>query len=92
MNAEPWVAWIVDAVLVVAVLEAVALVASNVVTGRGLAWRDLVANLGAGLFLMVGIRVAIADAPWPWLVLCLSGAGVAHGLDLWRRVRRPRSS
>ena len=89
MNASPWAAWIVDAVIAIAVLEALVLVAFNAFTGRGLPWRDLIANLAAGLFLMAGIRLALADAPWPWLALCLGGAGAAHGLDLWRRARRP---
>ena len=88
MNASGWAIWVVDGVLVVAVLEAVALIAFNRLTGRGLDWRDLAANLAAGLFLMAGIRIALAGAAWPWLLGCLSGAGLAHGVDLRRRIAR----
>ena len=89
MNDAPWAAWIVDAALVVAVLEAVALVAYNASTGRGPAWRGLIANLAAGLCLMAGVRVAVAGAPWPWIAACLAGAGIAHVLDLRRRTGAP---
>lgn len=89
MSAAPWSAWIVDAVIGFALLEAAVLIGLRAATGRGLDWRDQIANLAAGLFLMAGIRVAIAAAPWPWLVLCLAGAGAAHGLDLWRRSHAP---
>lgn len=84
----PWVVWIVDAVLAIAMLEAMALIAFNLVTGRGLDWRDLIFNLGAGLCLMAGIRCVVAGAPLPWLMLCLAGAGSAHVVDLVRRARQ----
>ncbi len=77
--------WIADAVIAVALLEAVALLALNARTGRGPAWRHLIPNLMAGLCLMVGIRVAVVGAPWQWLALCLACAGVAHVLDLHAR-------
>jgi len=85
---------LVDAVVVVALLELAALVAWHVATGRGLAVADLVANLSAGLCLLAALRSVLSGSAWPLCALWLAGAGVAHALDLWRRTRaaskRPR--
>jgi hypothetical protein len=45
----------------------------------------LLANLMAGLGLLVALRLAIADASPPWVALALAAGGVAHLLDLRAR-------
>ncbi len=80
--------WLIDAVIGFTLVEGVALALYHRQTGRGVAVGEFAANLAAGLCLMLALRGAVADAGWPWVVLCLLGAGVAHGTDLWRRWRR----
>ncbi len=70
---------LVDAVLVLTLLEGIFLV-----------WRqrlDLVVTLLAGFFLVVALRMAMGGAEWPLLALSLLAAGGAHGADLARRWR-----
>ena len=78
---------LVDAVVVVALLELAALVAWHVATGRGLAVADLAANLSAGLCLLAALRSVLSGSTWPLCALWLAAAGAAHALDLWRRSR-----
>lgn len=80
---------IVDAVIAITVLELAILLAHHRRTGRGLAPSELLPDLGAGLFLMLGIRAVLAGAAWPWLPVCLAGAGLSHLVHLIRRWPRP---
>ncbi len=80
---------IVDAVIVITVIELSVLIVHYRKTGRGLAPRELLPELGAGLFLMLGLRAVLAGVAWPWLPLCLAGAGLAHLVHLIRRWPRP---
>jgi hypothetical protein len=80
---------VVDAVIAITLLEAAGLIAYRWRTGRGLRAAVLLANLGAGLFLMFGLRAVLGGAVWPWLPVCLVGAGLAHLLDI--RLRWTRS-
>ena len=77
-----WLLHGVDAVLVVTLLEAAALLAYHRRTGKGLAPRDFVANLLAGLCLMLALRAALAAAPVAWAAAALVAAGAAHAADL----------
>lgn len=86
--AGPGGAHLADLVLVVLVLEALGLVAFHRRTGRGIAPRDCVGLLGAGLALALALRCAMAGAWIGWVALCLLGALVAHLDDLRRRWRR----
>ncbi|MBG6078596.1 hypothetical protein [Rubrivivax gelatinosus] len=79
---------LVDLVIAVTLLEALVLWIWHARTGRGLAPRDFVANLCAGLALMLAVRAALAGAAWTWVAAGLAAAGVAHLLDLRRRWRR----
>ena len=45
----------------------------------------LLANLMAGLGLLVALRLGLSDAGLPWVALALAAAGVAHLLDLSAR-------
>ncbi|HEX8373858.1 MAG TPA: hypothetical protein VF606_01615 [Geminicoccaceae bacterium] len=78
---------IVDLILGLTVLEAVALVAFHRRTGRGVALADLLANLLAGVCLLLALRAALLGAWWGWIALCLSASLVAHLIDLRRRWR-----
>ena len=80
--------WLIDAVVALTLVEGVALALYHRRTGRGVAVSEFAANLVAGLCLMLALRGAVASAGWFWISLCLLGAGVAHGTDLWRRWRR----
>jgi hypothetical protein len=79
---------IVDAALAITALETIVLLAYRLRTGRGIDARAVLANVGAGLFLMLALRAAVTDAGWPWLAICLVAAGVAHVADLSMRWRR----
>jgi len=79
---------LVDAVIALTVMEIVALFIYHRITGRGLAPRDFVSNMLSGLFLMFALRSALVDADWPWIILFLSSAGLAHAADMARRWAR----
>ena len=81
---------LLDAVIAFTLLEGVALWLYHATTGRGLAPRDYALNMVSGLCLMLAVRTALGDSPWPWIAVCLAGAGLAHGLDIWRRFQRQR--
>ena len=80
---------IVDAALAVTAIEVIAVLVHRRRTGRGIDARAALANVGAGLFLMLAVRAALTDAAWPWLAACFTLAGVAHVADLSMRWRRP---
>ena len=80
--------WLIDAVIAFTLIEGASLALYHRRTGSGVAVGEFAANLIAGLCLMLAMRGAVAGAGWRWISLCLLGAGVAHGADLWRRWRR----
>ena len=91
MNMTFSIADLVDSVIVLTAFEALALVAYDQLSGRGVAPRDFLANLTSGVFLMLALHCAVRDVGAPWIAACLSGAGLAHGTDLvmrWRRRQR----
>ncbi len=75
-------AWIADLMAALIVLEALALALR-----RPRALTAALPSLCAGLGLALGLRCALTGAPWPWLGLCLAGAGLAHSLEVMRRWR-----
>ena len=84
------IAWLLDAVIALTVLEGVGLWLYHRLTGRGVAPRDYALNLISGLLLMLTLRSALHAAPWPMTMGCFAASGAAHGIDLWRRwTRRP---
>lgn len=85
--------WLVNGVLMVALLEAAWLLRRAARAGQPAG--PLLANLGAGLALMLALRLALADLAWPWVAACLAGAGLAHALDLrarWPQLGTPNPS
>jgi hypothetical protein len=79
---------LLDAVILFTLLEGLGLWAFHARTGRGLAPRDYALNMASGLCLMLAVRAALGTAAWPWVAVWLAAAGLAHGLDLWRRWQR----
>ena len=73
---------LVDLVIVCILLEALALR-----WRRPLALQAALPSLGAGLALALALRFALVDAVWPWVWVCMTAAGVAHGFDVLRRWR-----
>lgn len=75
---------LVDAVLAVLVLKIVGVLGLAVGGRRTL---HLLPTLASGLILVVALRLALDGAPWPVLGGCLLGAGIAHAVDLFVRLR-----
>ncbi len=79
---------VIDLILVLVVLEALALIGWRRLRGHGLAIGDVVLMLLPGAVLMLAIRAALTDAGWPIVGGWLAVALVAHLLDLRRRWRQ----
>ena len=78
---------LIDLVLGLMVLEALALGAWRRRTGSGIAPLDLLVNLAAGVALMLAVRTALTGATG-WVPVWLCAALAAHLADLacrWRR-------
>jgi len=75
-------------ILALVAAEAVALFTLRAVLGHGPGLARLAFNLAAGAFLVLALRAALLDAPTAWIAAYLSGALVAHGLDLATRWRK----
>jgi hypothetical protein len=80
--------WLVDAAILITLIEGVALAWWHRRSGAGVAPRRLWCNLAAGLALMAALRAALAGFGWPWVAAGLMLAGVAHTLDQVERWRR----
>ena len=79
---------LVDAIILLTLLEGLVLVLFHARTGRGPSPRNLVPNLLAGLFLLLALRAALADAGTPLILTTLGLAFLAHLADLRARWRR----
>jgi hypothetical protein len=87
MAAEGGMRAIVDAILLLVVLEAGALAFWHRRTGRGIAPAALAPNLCAGAALLLAVHAALAGAWWGWIAAALLAALIAHLLDLRGRWR-----
>jgi hypothetical protein len=74
---------LIDAILLLTLLEAAALVALHAMT-PGAAGRMLLPGIGV----MLALRAALAGAAWPWVPMALLAALVAHLFDLSGRLGR----
>jgi hypothetical protein len=81
---------LIDLVIGLTVLEGLALAVYHGRTGRGMAPRDFVANLAAGLALMLALRAGLSAAGWGWVAAGLALAGLLHAADLRTRWRGKR--
>lgn len=69
----------VDVVLAVMVIEALWL------RRRGQAWADIAAALMPAVLMMLGLRAALTEMPWPFIAVPLALAWPVHLYDLYRR-------
>lgn len=76
---------IIDLILAMTALEAIALALWHRQTGRGIAPRDYLANLISGACILVALRLALVAAWWGWIGLSLAAALAAHAVELRRR-------
>jgi hypothetical protein len=82
---------VVDLILALIVLEALALALIHRRTGRGIAPADFLPTLLAGACLLLALRAALAGSGWVWIAAALAGALAAHLADLRRRATGRRS-
>jgi hypothetical protein len=80
--------WI-DAILGLVILEGLLLVAWRARTSRGPRPGPLVANLLAGGFILLALRVAISGGSLIWIGTCLALSLIAHLVDLVSRWESP---
>lgn len=79
---------VVDAILLLVVLEAAVLVAWRMRTGRGPAVGHVLTFLGAGGALLLALRAVLAGWPLGVALLALALAGLAHAAHLALDSRR----
>jgi hypothetical protein len=79
-------AHIVDAILVLVVLEGAVLAAVWRWAGRGLPPEQFLPTLAAGACLLLALRSALTQA-WPWVAMWLAAALLSHVVDLSLRWR-----
>ncbi|MFD2184423.1 hypothetical protein [Rhodoplanes azumiensis] len=75
----------IDLILALVVVEAVALAVLHRITGRLPPLSRLLPNLAAGAFLLVAVRAALVGADWIWIAACLVAALMAHIADILTR-------
>jgi hypothetical protein len=85
MNAN-----LIDAVILLTVCECLLLALYHRRTGRGMAPRDFLPNLCAGLALMLALRAGLSSAGWGWVAAALMASGLLHATDLRGRWLRQR--
>jgi hypothetical protein len=78
---------IVDAIIVLVLIEAIAILAYHRITGRGIALGQIVWTLASGLSLMIALRAALTGGAWHSVAAPLTAALVTHLLDLAGRLR-----
>ena len=76
---------VVDLILAIVALEAIAITAYWRRTGRGLSPSQLFPNLLAGTALLLALRLAMSGFSWPYYAVCLALAGIANVADLRQR-------
>lgn len=79
---------LVDAVIVLTLLEVLVLFVIHRRSGAGVAPREIVLNLLSGLSLMLALRAALAQWGAVFILSALLIAGILHSIDLHRRWRR----
>ncbi len=78
----------IDLIILLLLSEGSGLILYHRRTGRGLPPGQFIGFLAAGLFLLLALRAALTDTHWLWIWLALSGALIAHLVDL--ALRWPR--
>ena len=75
---------VVDLLLLLVAVEAMALVLHHRWTGRGVRAGSVMLNLASGAFLLLAMRAGLGGAWWVWTSMCLAMAGLLHAADLRR--------
>lgn len=83
-----WLIYLVDAVMVLTLLEFIALWRWHRRTGRGISPGEVGLNLFSGLALMLALHFALSESGAVLVAAALALAGVLHALDIRRRWRR----
>jgi hypothetical protein len=83
-----WLAHLVDAVIVLTLVEFIALWVWHRQTGRGVAPAEFALNLFSGLALMLALRFALTPSDWRFIAAALALAGVLHAMDIRKRWQR----
>lgn len=78
---------IIDLILLLVACEALVLALWRARTGRGPPPVPLLCNLASGCALMLALRQALTEAPWPGVAACLAASFAAHGTELILRIR-----
>ena len=76
---------LIDAILVLVVLEGIALIVVRQLSGRGPAPAQVAAFLASGACLLLALKAALAQAGWVAISAALLCALIAHAVDLWLR-------
>lgn len=76
---------LIDAILIVVVLEIIGLTLYWRSTRSGIPMVDLLPNVLAGGFLLLALRLVLSGAGWMPCCAILAAAGFAHLVDLKRR-------
>lgn len=92
MDPQSFAPGLVDAVIAFTLCEGLLLTWWHYRTGRGVAPSQFLANLVSGLCLMLALRSALAHGAGAVMLLWVMAAGLAHGVDLWRRWRRENAA
>lgn len=79
---------LIDAILLLVLLEVIGLAVYWRVTKSGVSLKALLPNLLAGGFLLLALRLSLAEAGWMPCCASLAAAGMAHLFDLAGRWRR----
>jgi hypothetical protein len=77
----------VDIALLVLVLEAIALCIFHWRTGRGLSFLTIGLISLSGFGLLIALKAALLQAGVHWIGFGLALGGIAHAIDLTRRIR-----
>lgn len=77
---------IIDIIAALVLVELALIAVHHAVTGRGPDPRAILANLAAGLSLMLAVRAALVGAEWTWVAACLLAALIAHIADIASRL------
>jgi hypothetical protein len=78
---------LIDLILILVAIEAACLILYWRSKHRGIAPANLLPNLFAGVFLLLALRLSLAQAGWELCCGSLAAAGLSHLVDLGRRWR-----
>jgi hypothetical protein len=78
---------LIDLILAIVAGEVLAIALYWHLRRRGIAPRQLLPNVLAGVFLLLALRLVMSGFSWPWYAACLTASGIANVADLRQRWR-----